>query len=112
MERFGILEMELVADIYREEQKTDWKFDAFHTVLDNNFNRVPHGWTVVYLRSTPVQIVPDCLLDNVKELSMNGFAHDPEESCLVCLYDARSEEGMVVFRLIMELVVDWLDANL
>lgn len=112
MERFGILEMEAVAEVHREEARTGWKYEAFHTVLDNDFHNVPEGWTLVFLRSTPVQVVPDLLLASIEMESVQGFAHDPEQQCLVCFYDANSEAGISVYRAIMRLVVNWLDANL
>jgi len=112
MERFGILEMEFVADLHRIEEREQTKFSAFRTILDNNFNFIPAGWSVVFLRNTPVQILPDALLIDIKEISTRGFMHDSEDKRLVCLYDANTEEGRAMFRAIMGLVVGWLDANM
>lgn len=111
MERFGIVEMEFVADLHRMQEANNHKYDAFHVILDNNFHKVPEGWTVVFLRNTPVQVVPDNLVPDIQEMSVSGFIHEPENQSLVCLYDANSEAGETMFRAVMELVVGWMDAN-
>lgn len=112
MERFTHPEMEVIAKANQTAETQPEKYKAFHVILANNFNEIPENYTAVFLRGTPVQIVPDDCLREIKLLSSQGFFRENNERRFVCKYDAGSEEGIKLYRAIMECVTRWMDKYL
>lgn len=112
MERFLDVEMAVIS-VHNQLSETDKnKYKIFRTILDNDFNSIPENFTAVFLRGTPVQIVPDDCIREIKLMSLRGFFHENNESRFVCFCDANSKEGQRLFRDIMECVVKWMSVRL
>jgi hypothetical protein len=112
MERFSEFEMGIVSRANQASETHPDKFKAFHIILENNFNEIPENYTAVFLRGTPVQVVPDYCIREIRFLSLRGFFHEINERRFVCKYNAGSEEGIQLYRAIMDCVVRWMDQNL
>lgn len=112
MERFTHFQMASVAQANRTCENHPDKYKAFHIILDNDFANIPENYTGVFLRGTPVQIVPDDCISEIKLLSSQGFFRENNERRFVCKYDAGSEEGIKLYRAIMECVAVWMNKNL
>lgn len=112
MERFLDTEMALISGLNKLEETDNSKYKAFRTILDNDFTNIPENYTAVFLRSTPVQIVPDDCIGEIKLMSLRGFLHENNESRFVCFSYITSPEGSALYREIMECVIRWMDKNL
>ncbi len=112
MERFLDVEMAVISGLNKLDETQGSKYKAFRTILENNFNNVPENYTTVFLRSTPVQVVPDDCIREIKLISSRGFFYENNESRFICFYSASSEEGDGIYRQIIECVVKWMSINL
>lgn len=113
MERMGILEMDAVQEqeVLQVSKKVDKKRFAFDTMVDNNFYAIPEGFTGVYFRDEPYQIVPDDLLDKIKALSTGGFEAIPEDHELHLLADMYTEKGKDLAEMVLGLMYRWFADN-
>jgi hypothetical protein len=113
MERMGILEMDELQklEVLRNAAKGGQPDFAFITILENDFDMIPEGFTGVYMRDWPCQIVPDQLLDKIKQFSVGGFDHAPEDHELHLFLSRDSAVGKWLKSKIFELTEKWLNEN-
>jgi len=114
MENLGILEMaEMESQIKGLElPKASDKQHAVLTILGNDFQIIPEGFTAVYLRDEECQIVPNDLLPKIKQMSTDGFDDVPEDHELHLFTNWRTAKGFWLNARIIELVIDWMYPNL
>lgn len=113
MERIGIMEMQEMNKMNMARTFSEWKHDAVLILLNNDFTKpAPMGYVAVYLRSTPVKIVPVELVEEIKKLSYHGFMYDHMERKLICLLDADCMEGLTLCSDISKLLFSWIEKNI
>lgn len=119
MERLGILELTEISAADRQAEAIEiikasklTNQDIFLTVMTNNFDLIPEGFTGVYFRDYQYQIVPNELLPAIKELSVKGFHDIPEDHEFFLLVDWFRPEGRETGKAILNLVMDWLETHL
>lgn len=119
MERIGIIE---IAEIERnrrssiqgflEPQEPTNQF-LFRTVLENNFQIVPEGFTAVYLGDEELQVVPNEIIPRIKRMvQIKGFSHVPEDHELYLFANRWDANGQYLNAVIIEMVCHWLDLKL
>ncbi len=118
MERIGIIEMAMM-DLVQDQKvaatkslKESKNQFAFVTLLKNDFQAIPEGFTGVYMRRIECHIVPNALLSKIKMMAIGGFEHIPEDHELRLLADRYSPEGNWLNVRIIELISQWMDENL
>jgi hypothetical protein len=129
MEKIGIFEMEELKNYTLSEHervemsemmKAATKYHyargekhiAFLTLLENDFEIIPEGFTAVYMRDEECQVVPNALIEKVKLMSLGGFDHAPEDHELHLFIDRWTMAGQWLNTSIIELVCHWMDENL
>lgn len=117
MERFGILEMAQMTEVekntvVKRAAKSGQPHFAFITLMENDFQMIPEGFTGVYMRDEECQIVPNGLIQDIKQVSIGGFDHVPEDHELHLFINRWSEEGTQLNFKIIEMVTKWMDENL
>lgn len=118
MERIGILEMAEIEVATTGQTVTMSlpadvsKHDAFYTMMRNDFSLIPEGFTGVYFRNEPYQVVPNAVLPEIMKLSTKGFAHVPEDFELFLFISWSTPEGKDIGGQVIELMAEWMEENL